>query len=367
MLSLSFLLLAAIVHAEKISYGHGALIYDASIQSLAPFKLKNNPGFWSKNIANFNLLGKNQINRLYVYGQSFDPNTFDASSWYNTSFASQSIGVYRRDFPNAQIFINIDGNYVPNDPNDPKKWPQDLSTYAHQIALQICQVEAIDGIFFDIEQFSPSSEDDTLFKFYLNMRNELQSDFCKDTKHVNGRMMGVFGYLSRTKAEIVKSLFNQGNVFNAIPLYDLDIGGYPDSPPKLCDYSATMKGVLNTAISNATNYQIPFSLIVSAAASFSIYESVSSDQTCSDKPQINFESQHLYINEILALINHQPSINGCQFTISDFNQPELYLGMDFWAWNNFLTPDKKNYLYPSYPSQHTLEILSNMNDKFANP
>jgi len=331
-----------------LKYGHGALIYDAElIDTLS--QPSNHPGSWGETIQNFNLsTTSNTITRLYVYGQSYAPNI--SPSWYQNSFASQSIPKYREKFPDAEIYINIDGAYDPS-------WPQDLSTDAHQIATQICRIEAIDGVFFDIEPLKLSNTSQ-LLNFYKKMRDELQSDTCKDEHHPNGRNMAIFGYISNSNAALAQDLFNNGMVFNAIPLYDYgDI--YPNAPPAYCEYKKNIKSILNTAIANANQYNIPFSLVVSASASFSLYENaVPWQQPCqTSSPNIS-----QYITAILSLMHDTE--DSCYYEILKLDQASNYLGMDFWAWNHYLTPDKINNLCPNYPTSDTLTILSTMNDTF---
>lgn len=339
-----------------LPYGHGGLLYDAfppdgpeANPNTNP--TTNHPGFWNTAITNFNAPGiKNPLTRLYVYGTSIDTSGDTQTVNYNNSFAIDSVAAYRTNFPNLTILAIVDGT-----PGQLKQGDSNTlalaKALATSLATQVCADINVDGVFFDIEPTKFSYQG--LFTLYQTTGNLLAQ--CTDSKHPNGRYMGVYAYVTTADGNLVKpALGSKG--FLAVPLYDVQ-DSQPPTPTNLTLYNSSIKSYVSNSDDNSSLYQIPYTVIGPAASSFGEFEQYG---TYTPPPPTlpapyNFTLIKDFTPNITQLL-YMTSVNG---TTLKYAKSPYYMGVDYWGWNYFISPMPKEnqLLLPSYPSDSMVNYL----------
>ena len=362
-LILSALLLSshALANVTSLSFGHGALLYDAT-QSGGPDSAKSNmPGQWITNIQEFNggATAKTAITRLYPYSGDIKIQCADASSCvysgagqnvfvgYNTpAYGQLSVAAYRTSFPNAMILAIIDADLDSIPLINTQSVGQGV---AGVLTTQLCADPNVDGVFFDLEPITANAfESLGLFALYRQTSINLASSQCKDSQHPNGRFMAIFINPNKVPNwDHVAAAIGQ-NGYVIVGAYDVN-DTTPPYPTSLSLYTSSITGKIQTFMDPPSALKkIPYTVAIPAAASFSEFEQYGLyDPSAPD----DFSLIANYTNPATQSgyqLNYVQTARG--IIVANAKSP-YYLGMDYWAWNQYVSPaPNQNWLLlPNIP------------------
>lgn len=341
-----------------LPYGHAGLLYDAfpldgPAANPSTNPTTNHPGFWIDQIEAFNAPPvKNPLTRLYVYGTSIDTGGQVTTVNYNNSFAIESVASYRAKFPTLTILAIVDGTPGQLMQSDPGTL-QLAKELATSLATQVCADLNVDGVFFDIEPTKFSYQG--LFTLYQTTSNLLAQ--CKDAKHPNGRYMGVYAYVTTADGHLVKPALGS-NGFLAIPLYDVQ-DSQPPTPTNLSMYDKSAKSYISNSDANSITYNIPYTVIGPAAASFGEFEQYGIYTP--PPPTLPAPYNFTLISQFSPGITHVLYMTDVNANTLKYAKSPYYMGVDYWGWNYFVSPIPKQnqLLLPSYPDAETVNYLRN--------
>lgn len=340
-----------------LPYGHAGLIYDAfppngpdANPSTNP--TTNHPGFWVDSIQTFihGAVGKNTLSRLYVYGTSMDTSGHSTTVNYSSSYAAASVAAYRASFPTLTILAIVDG--VPGQLIQGDAGTVQLAKeLATSLTTQVCADPNVDGVFYDIEptKFNYGG----LFTLYQTTASQLAQ--CKDPQHPNGRYMGVYAYVNTADGHLVKPALGI-NGFLAVPLYDVQ-DSQPPTPTPLSLYDASVKSYVSNSDANSSAYQIPYTVIGPAGASFGEFEQYGS--YAPPPPTLPAPYNFTLITDFRPTITQVLYMTDVNANTVKYAKSPYYMGVDYWGWNYFISPMPKNeqLLLPSYPDSAMVNYL----------
>ena len=261
--------------------------------------------------------------------------------------AKASVASYRQSFPNVTILAIVDGTpgVLTNGDSTTLQLAKDLAT---SLAAQICADSNVDGVFFDLEPTKFGYQG--LFTLYQTTSTLLSRKSCQDQNHPNGRYMGVYAYVNTADGNLVKPALGS-NGFLAVPLYDVQ-DSQPPTPTDMNTYHSSVKSYISNSNINSQNYNIPFTVIAPAAASFGEFEqygTYDTSKTNNFNLISNFYPQIQQVNYLTIVV-----ANTLKYATSPY-----YMGVDYWAWNYYVSPIPKNnqMLLPSSPNSKTISYL----------
>lgn len=342
-----------------LPFGHAGFLYDAfpldgpdANPSTNP--VSNHPGFWIGNIQAFNAgaTAKNTLSRLYVYGTSMDTSGQTNTVNYDSSFAISSVAAYRASFPNTTILAIVDGTPGQLQQGDAATL-QLAKNLATSLVTQVCADPNVDGVFYDIEptKFSYGG----LFTLYQTTAILLASGQCKDAQHPNGRYMGVYAYVTTADGHLVKpALGNNG--FLAVPLYDVQ-DSQPPTPTNLTLFDSSAKSYVSNSNVNSSTYNIPYTVIGPAGASFGEFEQYGT--YAPPPPTLPAPYGFTLINNFSPNITQVLYMTDVNANTLKYAKSPYYMGVDYYGWNYYVSPIPKQnqLLLPSYPDVATVAYL----------
>ena len=368
-LSLVFILQSVILHASAITplpLSYGALLYDVDFPNGPGSHGTTNPGQWVTELTAFNAqaLSQNAITRLYPYSSDIEITCTDktniATCTISPGYATGNASVtdYHNGLPTAEILPIVDCafHYLDNSLLETNTTIAD--EVAQALATQLCNDPNVSGVFFDLEAGGGISGYPGLFEFYRQMSKLLAAPPCVNDTHPKGRYMGV--YLTPVNDDWASSQAMFGgnnNGFLAIPLYDVKGFTSPPTPDPLQTYNGYVTSAIGHANTYAVQYKVPYSIIVPAAASFGTFEEYGIYNA--DEPAPTY----------FQLITDYSTSNATQLAfvqnarnVACLNQNPYYMGMDYWAWNQYVNPAQNadgtyQLVMPNIPDTNTVTYL----------
>ena len=344
---------------------YGALLYDVSFPAGPGSHGTTNPGQWVGDLTTFNAqaLVPNKITRLYPYSADIeitcsDPNnitTCTISPGYATG--SASVTAYHNAFTNADILpiVDISFHYLNNSLLKTNTTLAD--NVAQALVTQLCNDPNVDGVFFDLET-SGGLTNPGLFEFYRKVSTLFASSACIDPTHPKGRVMGVYLTPVNNDWATTQAMFaGNNNSFLAIPLYDVKGFSSPPTPDPSSTYNGYVTSAIGHANTFATQYKVPYSLIVPAAASFGTFAEYGIYNASEPAPTY------------FQLITDYSKTNSSQLAfvqnarnVACTKQNPYYMGMDYWAWNQYVSPAQNTdgtyqLVMPNVPDTDTVSYL----------
>jgi hypothetical protein len=363
---LSFELFASLLTPLPLSYG--ALLYDVNFPAGPGSHGTNSSGQWVDSLNSFNAgaLAQNKITRLYPYSSDIeitcsDPNNVSTCTilpGYTTGQAS--VLAYHNAFSSAQIIPIVDIAFTIGNNKLLKTNTTLADNVAQALVTAVCNDPNADGIFFDIET-SGSLNDPGLFELYRQVSKLFAGSACVDGAHPNGRYMGVYLTPVLTPvndwATAQAMLAGQNNGFLAIPLYDTKGFTSPPTPDLLSGYSQYVTSALGHANTYATQYKVAYSIIVPAAASFGTFQEYGIYNAAEPAPtyfQLLKDYSTSNATQLAFVQNAQK--------VSCLNQNPYFMGMDYWAWNQYVNPGQNGdgtfqLVMPNVPDAQTVSYL----------
>lgn len=354
--------------------GQGGIVYDA-YQANGPTSTKTSQaGQWIDSINAFNAPSTTYpITRLYVYGADIeipctDPsacvpgvNIFVPYSTASGGYGEASVAAYRKAFPDLLILATIDGQL--SDIPLLSTSPTVASQVSTLITDQLCADPNVDGVFFDLESFEASAfqPQSALFKLYQQTSTTLrESSKCRDTRHPNGKFMGIFMNPNKLGPvtpgpgpwEYVQGVLGE-NGYLVVGTYDVHDVCPPVASSPNGSYFHSIAGKLEAfMVPNSEKHKIKYSVAIPAASSFSEFEQyctydTSKPNDCSLDSSSGFQ-QIQYLQSARGVIYQH-----CK-------NPSLFMGVDYWAWNQYVVPCsnmKNKILLPNIPTGAAAQYL----------
>lgn len=345
--------------------GYGALIYDLYCANGPGKTCSIDYGQWVSSLSNFNSGAppKNQLTRFYPYSSDIEitctnPNdisTCTISPGYTTG--NGSVSAYYNAFSNANIMpiVDIAQNYLNNKLLLTNTTLAD--NVANSLATQLCNDPKVSGVLFDLE-VSNGLSNPGIVEFYRQMSKLLASSMCIDATHSKGRYMGVYLTPVNDDWEIAQAMFASKNAYIAIPLYDISGFTSPPTPNPLSAYTSYLTSVIANASLNAQKYQVPYSLIVAAGASFGTFQQYGIYNASAPAPTY-FQLITDFSSNATQLLFAQTARNtACK------NLNPYFMGMDYWSWIQYVNPGANadgtmQLTMPNIPDAATVSYLQN--------
>lgn len=361
----AFSVLATAITPLPLSYG--ALLYDLYCANGPGSSCTIDYGEWITSIGSFNgsALPKNKLTRLYPYASDIEitcssPNniaTCTISPGYNTG--NGSVSAYFDAFAGAQILpiVDIAQNYLNNKLLLTNTTLAD--NVAEALATQICNDPKASGVFFDLE-VSNGLSNPGIVEFYRQVSKLFASPMCIDGLHPNGRYMGVYITPVNDDWQVAQAMFAaNNNSYIAIPLYDISAFTTPPTPNPLSAYTSYLTSVLANAASNSQKYQVPYTIIVPAGASFGTFEQYGIYNASEPAPTYFQLLKDFSSTNATQLLFAQTARNIACKSLSPY-----YMGMDYWSWNQYVNPGTnsdgtKQLTMPNIPDAQTVSYLQN--------
>jgi hypothetical protein len=319
--------------------GAGALLYDVSFPSGPGSHGVNSPGQWVSDLTTFNsgALPQNQFTRLYPYSADIEitcsnPNDITTCvivPGYVTGNAS--VAAYYSAFGHAKILpiVDISFHYLNNSLLKTNTTLAD--NVAQALVTQLCNDPNVSGVLFDLET-SGGLSNPGLFEFYRKVSTLFASSACIDVTHPKGRYMGAYLTPVNNDWSLAQAMFaGNNNGYLAIPLYDVKGFTSPPTPDPLQTYNTYVTSALGHANTFGTQYKVPYSIIVPAAASFGTFQAYGIYSASAPAPTY------------FQLITDFSKSNATQLSfvqnarnVACLNQNPYYMGMDYWAWNQYV-------------------------------
>lgn len=345
---------------------HGALLYDATQPNGPNSTVSNDPGQWITNIQQFNgnTPLSRQITRLYPYSGDIkitctDPNACIYSGagqnvfvGYNSpAFGQASVAAYRAAFPKALILAIIDA--------DTTSLPLLILSYvqvgkgiATELTRQICNDPNVDGVFFDLEPFN-FNVNQGQYTLYQQTALNFSSAACIDATHPNGRTMAIYMNPNNvTNWSVVPGMLSK-NGYLVVAAYDVD-DTTPPRPTPYSLYSSSVTGKIQAFMDpNSTQYKIPYTIAIPAAASFSEFEEFGYYDTSYPmdfRVDTDFRNQGFtqlaYIQSAVAIIQKNAKSG-------------YFMGTDYWSWSQYKSPapHQNQLLLPNIPPANVIQYL----------
>lgn len=359
--------IASASSVTPLPFSYGALIYDLYCSNGPGKSCSIDFGQWVSSLSAFNseALPKNKLTRFYPYSSDIeitctDPNnitTCTISPGYNTG--NGSVAAYYNNFSNAQILpiVDIAQNYLNN------KLLLSNTTLADNVAqaltTQLCNDSKVSGVFFDLE-VSNGLSNPGIVEFYRQMSKLLASPACIDATHPQGRYMGVYLTPVNNDWQIAQAMFAANhNSYIAIPLYDVSAFTTPPTPNPLSAYTSYLTSVVANAATNSQKYQVSYSVIVPAGASFGTFQQYGIYNASEPAPTYFQLITDFGSSNATQLLFAQTARN-----ISCKNPSPYYMGMDYWSWIQYVNPGTNSdgtqqLTMPNIPDEATVSYLQN--------
>ena len=367
---LSFVLLAQSLglHGSSITplpLSFGALLYEIDFPNGPCSHGANNPGQWVQSLTDFNngATPANTITRLYPYSSDIEitctnPNVINTCS-ISPGYASgsASVSAYHTAFGTAKIIpiVDIAFKYLNNSLLKTNTTLAD--SVAQSLVTQLCNDPNVDGVFFDLETQGGLSSPG-LFEFYRKMSTLLASSQCVDTAHPTGRYMGVYLTPINDDWASAQAMFaGNNNGYLAIPLYDVKGFTPIPTPDPLTTYNSYVTSALGHANTFAKQYKVPYTIISPAAASFGTFQKYGI-YNASQQPPTYFQ---LITDYSLSNATQLAFVQNVK-NVACLNQNPYYMGMDYWAWNQYVNPGVNSdgtcqLLMPNIPDTNVVAYL----------
>lgn len=346
-----------------LPFSYGALVYDLYCTSGPGHNCSIDYGQWVTSLSNFNAgaLAKNQITRFYPYSSDIEitctnPNdisTCTISPGYMTG--NGSVSAYYNAFSNASILpiVDIAQHYLNNSLLLTNTTLAD--NVANALATQLCNDPKVSGVLFDLE-VSNGLSNPGIVEFYRQMSKLLASSMCIDASHPKGRSMGVYLTPVNDDWQIAQAMFGGNNSYIAIPLYDISAFTSPPTPNPLSAYTSYLTSVLANASLNSQKYQVPYSVIVPAGASFGTFQQYGIYNASAPSPTY-FQLITDFSSNATQLLFAQTARN-----IVCKNLNPYFMGMDYWSWIQYVNPGTNpdgtmQLTMPNIPDAFTVSYL----------
>ncbi len=276
-------------------------------------------------------------------------------AYYNPpAYGKSSVAAYRAQFPDALILAIFDGQTK-------SKLLQALRSAkvgvgaAGVLAREVCNDENTDGIFFDLEPFNIAIPGQ--FALYQAIAKQFASESCKDKKHPNGRVFGIFlnpnKIAPRDWGKVAAALGPNG--FVAVSAYDVKDTN-PPVPVSIEAYTASITGMLKKMDAASRANEIPYTVVIPAAASFSEFNQFGFYDP--SNPPSDFRLQRDYTPDGITQIGYVKAVR--DIILTSCKSP-YYLGRDMWSWTKYKSPNPSTgqMLMPAIPEGEVVQYLQN--------
>lgn len=332
----------------SLQKGTGGLVYDACCSDGPCREPINHPGQWISAIQSFAPLGGSPT-RLYVYGGSIKQVEPIGSCNFTVTYANtDSVARYRAAFPQALILATIDA--TSDDVAALTACPDTVGKgIADSLSQQICVTNITDGVLFDLEpaDFGVGMGQ---YGLYKEMSLNFSSSACIGPANPYGRFFGVFSnpnyfYTHNQWANVEGALVGNGaqNVgFLVVAAYDVTDGTQGPTPYSL--YKSSISGKLSAYTDpQSKQYHVPYTVAIPGGASFGEYQYYALYVSPTQTTVIHDYSSEVTQSGYVTLAS--------QLIAASCTSP-YYLGIDYWAWNQYVWPDRStnNILLPNTPN-----------------
>jgi hypothetical protein len=344
---------------------YGALLYDVNFPAGPGSHGTTDPGQWVPDLTSFNsqALTQNKITRLYPYSADIEITCSDVNDISSCNIipgyttGSASVLNYRNAFNDASILPIVDAAFHYLNNSLLKTNTTLADNVAQALVSQLCADPNVDGVFFDLET-SGGLSNPGLFELYRKVSQLFAAAPCVDGAHPNGRYLGIYLTPVGDDWATAQAVFaGQNNGFLAIPLYDVKGFTPIPTPDPLQTYNGYVTSAMGHAHTYATQYQVPYSIVVPAAASFGTFQDYGIYSSTASAPTY------------FQLITDYSKPNATQLAfvqnarnLACVNQNPYYMGMDYWAWNQYVNPGQNTdgsyqLVMPNVPDTDTVAYL----------